>query len=38
MTKDIKRFTALGAIATELLGSLGHFIYEWSGNNFVAGL
>ena len=38
MTKDIKRFTALGAIAPVLLGSLGHFIYEWSGNNFVAGL
>ena len=29
---------AILAVATVLLGSLNHFIYEWSGENVVAGL
>lgn len=38
MTKNIKNFTAIGVTLTVLLGSLFHFVYEWTGNNFVAGL
>ena len=38
MTKNVKAFTALGAILTIAFGSLFHFIYEWSGYNFIAGL
>lgn len=38
MTKNIKAFTAIGVTLTTALGSLFHFIYEWSGNNYIAGL
>ncbi|MDE7215572.1 MAG: hypothetical protein K2O08_02065 [Clostridia bacterium] len=38
MTKNIKAFTALGVILTTMLGSLFHFVYEWTGNNYIAGL
>ncbi len=38
MTKNLKIFTAFGTIATVCLGSLGHFVYNWSGKNYIAGL
>ena len=38
MTKNLKNFTALGVIMTTALGALFHFIYEWTGNNYIAGL
>lgn len=31
-------FFAVGAVFTLLLGTIGHFFYEWSGNNPVVGL
>lgn len=38
MNKEAKAFTIAGAVFTLVLGSLGHFFYEWSGNNYVVGL
>ncbi|MDE7079392.1 MAG: hypothetical protein K2O95_04670 [Clostridia bacterium] len=38
MTRNLKTFTALGVILTTVFGALFHFVYEWSGNNFIAGL
>ena len=36
--KKLKLFSVLGVILTVILGAISHFIYEWSGNNGVAGL
>lgn len=36
--KQLKRFTMIGFIAVLITGSLSHFVYEWTGNNPVAGL
>lgn len=33
-----KRFCVIGAILTMILGIVSHFVYEWSGNNFLVGL
>ena len=37
-SKSLKLFTFFGIIFTLTLGTLGHFFYEWSGNNYVVGL
>ena len=38
MTKNVKYYTATGIILTVLLGALFHFVYEWTGGNYIAGL
>lgn len=38
MNKSAKIFTVSGIFFTLILGSLGHFFYEWSDNNYVVGL
>jgi len=35
---SLKRFCIVGAILTIILGIISHFVYEWSGNNFLVGL
>ena len=35
---SLKLFCILGAIVTIIFGVISHFVYEWSGNNFFAGL
>ena len=34
----LKRYTIIGIIFTVILGVIGHFVYEWTGGSFVAGL
>ncbi|MBQ8038644.1 MAG: hypothetical protein IJ274_01990 [Lachnospiraceae bacterium] len=34
----LKWFCLIGAIVTILVGIISHFVYEWSGNNFLVGL
>lgn len=36
--KSLKYFCTIGAILTIILGVISHFVYEWSGNNFLVGL
>lgn len=36
--KTVKQYSLFGSIFVIILGSIWHFIYEWSGNNFIAGL
>ena len=36
--KQLKHFTTAGLIIVLIAGSLSHFVYEWTGNNPVAGL
>lgn len=38
MHKKLLLYTILGILFTSILGTLSHFVYEWSGNNFWAGL
>ena len=33
----LKRYTIIGTIFVIITGSISHFIYEWSGNNFILG-
>lgn len=35
--KSLKQYTLAGIIFVIILGSIWHFVYEWSGNNFIAG-
>ena len=35
---SLKRFCIIGAILTIIFGTILHFAYEWSGNNFFVGL
>ena len=35
---DLKRYTILGIVFTAILGTLSHFVYDWTGNNFIVGL
>ncbi len=35
---SLKRFCLIGAIFTMVVGTISHFVYEWSGNNFLVGL
>lgn len=38
MNKSLKLFIAAGAILVSALGALSHFVYEWTGQNQLAGL
>lgn len=35
---QLKRYTIIGVIFVLITGTLAHFIYEWTGNNFITGL
>lgn len=35
---SLKRFCFIGAIFTIIVGTISHFVYEWSDNNFLVGL
>lgn len=35
---SLKRFCLIGAIFTIIAGTISHFVYDWSGNNFLVGL
>ena len=36
--KQLKKYTIIGSTFFVLItGTLSHFIYEWSGNNFIVG-
>lgn len=35
---QLKRYTIIGTIFVIISGTLSHFFYEWSGNNFLVGL
>lgn len=35
--KLFKRYTVIGIFFVMILGSVWHFVYEWSGNNFFVG-
>ena len=35
---QVKRFCILGAVITIVLGVVSHFVYGWSGQNFLVGL
>lgn len=34
----LKRFCLIGAVFTIIVGTISHFVYEWTGNNFLVGL
>lgn len=34
---NIKRSVFIGTIVVSVLGTVWHFVYKWSGNNFIAG-
>ena len=36
--KDLKRFCVIGFLVTTILGVVSHFVYEWTGGNFLVGL
>ena len=36
--KKLKLFTILGILFVLVTGTLSHFIYDWTGNNYIAGL
>lgn len=36
--KRLKCYTVIGIIFVIITGSLAHFVYEWSGNNYIIGL
>ena len=36
--KHLKRYTIIGIIFVLTVGSLSHFLYDWSGNNNIVGL
>lgn len=36
--KHLKRYTMIGIIFVLIVGSLSHFLYDWSGNNNIVGL
>lgn len=38
MNKSLKFFLAAGGILVSLAGALSHFVYEWTGQNQLAGL
>ena len=35
--KKLKKYTLLGILFVILTGTLAHFVYQWSGNNFIVG-
>ena len=36
--KSLKWFCVIGAVVTIILGVISHFVYDWTGGNFFAGL
>lgn len=34
---NLKRYTIIGIILVIIMGVVGHFLYEWTGNNFIIG-
>ena len=36
--KALKIFCIIGAIITIVMGTISHFVYDWSGGNFFVGL
>lgn len=36
--KHLKHYTFIGIIFVLITGSLAHFLYDWSGNNYIVGL
>lgn len=36
--KSLKTFCIIGAVVTIILGVISHFVYDWSGGNFLVGL
>lgn len=36
--KQLKLFTIIGIIFVIITGSLSHFLYNWTGNNYIIGL
>lgn len=34
----LKRYCIVGVLFTVIVGTISHFVYEWSGNNFLVGL
>lgn len=36
--KELKRYTFAGILFVVVLGTLAHFFYAWSGENFIVGL
>lgn len=36
--KHLKCYTIIGIIFVAVTGSLSHFLYNWSGNNYIVGL
>lgn len=35
---QLKRYTITGTLLVILLGTISHFFYDWSNNNFIVGL
>ena len=36
--KQLKRYTIIGILFVLITGSLAHFLYDWTGNNYIVGL
>ncbi len=36
--KHLKRYAIIGIIFVLITGTLAHFLYDWSGNNYIVGL
>lgn len=36
--KPLKRYTIIGIVFVLITGTLAHFLYDWSKNNYIAGL
>ena len=36
--KSLKWFCIIGAVVTIILGVISHFVYDWTGENFLVGL
>ena len=36
--RSLKYYCIIGAVFTLIVGTISHFVYEWSGNHFIAGL
>ena len=35
---QLKRYTIIGTVFVIFLGTISHFFYDWSNNNFIVGL
>lgn len=38
MNKKLLTYCIIGFVFVSIIGTLFHFVYEWSGNNFIVGL